>query len=674
MARDLLDNGHLNNPETVVRAFQILCAALAACGPFSEAWPFQDPIDLGDVVVTVQPMSDPMTVVVDPKTAQQPIPASDGASFLKNIPGFAVSRKGGTDGDAAFRGLGGSRLNVVLDGAHILGGCPHRMDPPTAYVYPESYDRVIVDKGPQSVLYGVGTAATVRFERHTERFESAGYRGSAALVGGSFGRNDQMFDLAGGDRRGFVRVIGTRSDADSYEDGDGREVRSFYTRWSGTALAGWTPDDNTRVEFTVERSDGEAAYADRAMDGAMFDRVGYSLDLERAALDGVVNRLAVKLFHNNIDHVMDNFSLRLASGTKRVMNPERSTSGGRIAADLTVGDAGAATFGVDYQQNDHTARMAMAMMGVPTIQGRPRRDKARFDRLGAFGEVEYALNPATRLVAGARIDRSEAEAEQSPSRMDPDGYGGAAPGQTDRNTDLSGFLRIERDLAAVPGTLYAGAGHAVRPPDFWERDRVFSLEPERHTQLDLGFSYDSDQLHANAALFYADIDSYIQVTEGGSGAANIDAATYGGEADMRYALSPHWDLGATLSYVRGRNYTDDVPLAQMPPLEGSVALDYHRDRLSVGLLIRAVADQDRIDPGRGTIFGTDIGETSGFTVVSLNAAYRWSNGVTLAAGMDNLFDETYSEHLGKGSADLGTVTGRVNEPGRTAWFKLSARF
>ena len=50
------------------------------------------------VVTSVAPQS-PLTVVTDPRQPRQPVPASDGADYLKTIPGFNVIRKGGTDGD-----------------------------------------------------------------------------------------------------------------------------------------------------------------------------------------------------------------------------------------------------------------------------------------------------------------------------------------------------------------------------------------------------------------------------------------------------------------------------------------------------------------------------------------------------------------------------------------------
>lgn len=121
---------------------------------------------LKPVIVTSAAMSSPVTVVTNPKAPRQPIPASDGADYLKTIPGFATIRNGGTNGDPVFRGQFGSRLNLVNDGSTIMGACPGRMDNPTSYISPESYDRLTVVKGPQTVRYGpTGSAATILFER-----------------------------------------------------------------------------------------------------------------------------------------------------------------------------------------------------------------------------------------------------------------------------------------------------------------------------------------------------------------------------------------------------------------------------------------------------------------------------------------------------------------------------
>ena len=130
---------------------------------------------LDEVVVTAPQSTEPLTVKTNPKKPRQPVPAHDGADYLKTIPGFSVIRKGGTDGDPVFRGMAGSRINVLMNGENILGGCGGRMDPPTAYVFPAAYDRITVLKGPQTVLHGAGnSAATVMFDAIHQSRRSGG--------------------------------------------------------------------------------------------------------------------------------------------------------------------------------------------------------------------------------------------------------------------------------------------------------------------------------------------------------------------------------------------------------------------------------------------------------------------------------------------------------------------
>lgn len=653
---------------------------------------------LAELVITAPAMRDPFTIESDPKTARQPLPAADGAAYLKSIPGFSVSRKGGVDGDPALRGLGGSRLNILLDDTLLLGGCGHRMDPPTAYVYPESYDNISVLKGPQALSYGAAIGGTVRFERNTAPFTEPGWRGTGALVAGSAGRRDQMADVTAGNRHGYLRLIATHAEADDYQAGNGDRVHSAYQRWSGSAIAGWMPTAATRLELSFDSSDGEAAYADRTMDGVQFERRGYALKLQHEAWGEWLERFEVKLYHNQIDHVMDNYSLRPVTLTpmtmptgmvvdgyrKAVMNPDRVTSGGRLSTQIALGEQSFATVGADLQRDHHRSRtamsMAMPMMNQPLMlpddpdyAALPYNDKAAFQRYGLFSEVTHQWRPDRTLVAGFRIDRNRAEAQQQVVMMDDGLYGGAAAGRIDRNTTGSAFVRYQQQSSRHT-TLFAGIGQAQRAADFWERERQFDLAPEQSRQIDLGLQHQQQQLQINLALFYATIDDYLLITDNGSSARNIDARHYGGELDWRYHLTPAWQLSGSLAHAHGDNRTDQRPLAQMPPLQGTLAADYQQPHYTLGAVVRMVADQDRIDVGSGTIYGTDIAPTPGFTVVALHTSYQIQPKLQFSAGVDNLFDRNYAEHIGKGSADLGTTTALVNEPGRSYWVRLSGRF
>ncbi len=626
-----------------------------------------------EVVVTAPMVSEPLTVVTDPRAPRQPVPAHDGADYLKNISGFSVIRKGGTDGDPVLRGLAGSRLNVQMDGQNILGGCGMRMDPPTAYVFPEAYDRITVLKGPQTVLHGGGNlAGTALFERDTKRFDTPATRGFVSALVGSFDRNDLMADVTSGGPGGYVRAIATRTDANDYEDGDGRTVHSAYTRWSGSLLGGWTPDANTRLDLSVDRSDGEAAYADRAMDGTLFDRTSVGLRLEKTRLSTLVEKLELQAFHHYVDHVMDNYSLRpIAAGAKRLLNnPDRTTDGARLAATLALTDATRATVGFDYQQHKHTLRQWTAADNMYTaidVNSKARTPDMTFENLGVFAEATHQLNPRDRVVGGLRFDTLDVLNEKTTGS-------GALASDTDQTKGA--FLRHEHDFESGL-TSYIGLGHAERPADWWERSTYnnFYLNPEKATQLDAGLIYADNRWRASLSAFANRIDDFI-LTRSDSTARNVNASTYGAEADLGYALSARLRATGTLAWVRGTNDTDGTALAQMPPLEGRLGLQYDAKTWSFGALARMVAEQDRVHTGYGSIVGQDLGRTPGCTVFSLNAGWRPRKGALVTAGVDNLFDKEYAEHVSRaGAAVSGYVqTVRVNEPGRNLWLKASLAF
>lgn len=653
---------------------------------------------LDEVVVTASRMHAPLMVVTDPKAPRQPLPAHDGADYLKTIPGFSVIRKGGTDGDPVFRGMAASRINILLDGEQALGGCGMRMDPPTAYVFPEAYDRIVVVKGPQTVLHGPGnSAASVSFERDPRRFAQRGYEAYASALGASAGRSDLVGDLRAGNPTFHGQLTGTRAESDDYRDGAGNRVHSGYERWSTSGALGWTPDDATIIELSGIASDGEAAYADRAMDGVKFDRENLGLSVRRDDDSGLARGFELQAYYNYVDHVMDNFSLRDFTPTptmpgKTVQNPDRRTTGGKATLDLAWGEGTTATVGTDLQENQHSLRATMNQDRMP-YQGMPRVEDAWFRSIGLFGEVNHPLAARQRVVAGVRADAWRARDQRETLRIGM----GTVPNPTagaERDTWLpSGFARYERDLGARPATVFAGLGHVQRFPDYWElisagkesADSLsaFGTDPEKTTQFDAGVVYAGSRLSASVSTFLSDVDDYILIQTGylkgmrsTTITRNVDARTWGGEADATYALTPRWKLTGTLAYTRGENRTDGLPLAQMPPLEVRTGLDYAGARWSAGALWRVVAEQDRYALRQGNIVGQDLGRTGGFGVLSLNAAWKPAPGVRVSAGVDNLFDKAYAEHLSRGGAVVSGFeqTMRVNEPGRTLWLKASARF
>ena len=278
----------------------------------NEAMPVQT---MAPIVVTSTAGNDANGLIVraDPKQPIQPVPATDGADYLQSIVGFSSVNSGaGTNGDVTFRGMFGSRIKILTDGTENLGACPSRMDSPTSYISPESYDHISVIKGPQTVQYAnTGSAATVIFERRPEQFDQdKKYRGQASVLMGSFGRLDQNIEAAGGDEQKYIRLNTNRSVSNSYKDGDSQTVPSDWERWNADLALGWTPDEDTWVELTGGKADGEAVYAGRAMDGSKFARESLGLRVEKRNVSDVIKKIEAQVNYNFNDHVMDNYSLR----------------------------------------------------------------------------------------------------------------------------------------------------------------------------------------------------------------------------------------------------------------------------------------------------------------------------------------------------------------------------
>ncbi|WP_434213047.1 TonB-dependent copper receptor [[Pseudomonas] boreopolis] len=649
---------------------------------------------LDTLVVTHSAPSTPLTWTTDPKLPRQPVPASDGADYLKTVPGFAIVRNGGTNGDPVLRGMFGSRLNVLSNDGSLVGACPARMDNPLSYIAPETYDRLTIVKGPQTVRWGPGASAgTVRFERDAPHFETAALEGNASALAGSRDRNDQALGAIAGGPLGYVRLDGNRSESDDYTDGRGDVVPSRWRKWNSDVAVGWTPDADTVLELSAGTGDALARYAGRGMDGARFRRTSYGARFEKRHLSETWQSLSANAYYNEADHVMDNYTLRRPNPDSSMpmamaANVDRRTTGGRIASEWRWGDVELVA-GIDVQDSRHRDRSAM---GRGAYRAMPWRVDARLANLGAFSEITFGAGTAARWVAGLRVDRAEARDERATIGMMA--MPNPTAGQARKERLGSGFLRREGDLGGGIGW-YAGLGHSERMPDYWElfsADRgpdgaanaFAGVRPERTTQLDLGLQYRGERVDAWVSAYAGRIDDYIlfAYAAGGmmgtsSAARNVDARIAGAEAGLDWRLRGGWKLGGTLAHAWGENRSDGSALPQMPPLESRFSADWQGRRWSAGLLLRAVARQGRVAVGEGNVVGQDLGESAGFATLALNAGYRISDAMRVTAGVDNLLDRDYSEHLNlAGSADFGYPADpvRIHEPGRNAWLKLDYTF
>ena len=612
--------------------------------------------------------------------------ATDGADVLKQMPGVSVTRQGGTASDPILRGLGGTRLNISIDGIPFGGVCNHRMDPATAYVSPGSFDSLILLKGPQSVKNGNNISGAVNFDREEIRYEEIGAHAYGSYLYGSFNQQALSVDSSVGFENGYLGYTHNNTSGDNYTDGDGNVVeQTFYDTSNDRLALGFTPDEDTLLEISGLTSKGIIGNATIHMDVTKLDRQNANLHFKRENIASWLNSVDLKYNFTHVDHDMDNFTLRdlpefheyILMGQFWDQHFGRAEFFSDITPDLEL------TTGLEYRNDSYDANAnSPAIKGIdppPPSSGSelPKNHILDLDNTAAYAELGYQMTEGLRWASGFRVD----------SRGTKTGTMHAA-GETNQDIVLTGsnkyrrqnlfagFLRAEYAFDEVPIMMSAGYGHAERAADYWEIYSMdgFDLNAEKNNEFDAMIKYQGDKFSSELSVFYSHITDFILVHLGDR-ANNVNAQRTGGELLLGYNFTDYISMTGNLSYVYGQNLTQDTPLAQTPPLEGNIGLNYDDGVFYGSVSTRLVNNQHRIHPGYGNVIALDSTPTAGFVTASLQVGYTPHPLVKFQFGIDNLFDKQYAEHLNRSAPSAaGPAVIKLIEPGRAYWGRITIDF
>jgi iron complex outermembrane receptor protein len=371
-------------------------------------------------------------------------------------------------------------------------------------------------------------------------------------------------------------------------------------------------------------------------------------------------------------------------------NVERLTTGGRVAATWQAARFDA-TLGADAYDSRHRTRSATGRGAYAAL---PWNVDAEIRNAGVFGELTWRTGDDGRVVAGARVDRATARDLRATTGMMR--MPNPTRGQWREEDLAAGFVRYEHGRKGSGLSWYAGAGHTERMPDYWELfsanrgpagapNALAGVHTEKTTQLDVGLQYRSKTFEAWTSAYAGRIRDYILFDYAGGGmmgttttARNVDADIHGAEAGATWKPAMHWKVEGSVAWAWGQNATQGRALPQMSPFEARLGVNWNdHHRWSAGALLRGVARQERVAPGQGNVVGRDLGATPGFATLAINAGFKVNDLVQVTAGIDNVFDRYYAEHLNlAGSADFGYPADpvRIAEPGRTAWLRVGVKY
>ncbi len=699
-------SSHVKRPRVIAALSTCLLATTAI--PAVAQTPSDASITLPTITVYAPRMSTPAQTDIDLQTAPPRAPHADGGDFLRSVPGVSAGRFGGHGLEPVIRGQSQNQLNVTANGATTYGGCPNRMDPPSSYAAIDSFDRIKVVRGYQSVLNGPGGPGGAVILTHDRPQLGKTLSASGALSAGYDANGVTRFAdgyALTGMKDGYARVTVSAKDAENYEDGGGNSVRSSYSQRQGGLTLGLTPGDATHLHagYTYNETE-DALFPGAGMDSPMAKSSTYTAGLEHDFNAGLISRVDISGYASLADHVMDNYSLRerTAAPFSRV-DSESDTIGGALKTDIKIGSQRIET-AIDFRRNkrDATRLMGGTAATVNTTQS-IMWPGITIREIGIAAETVFDLSDATALVAGARYDNVKTKYDRADERAMATGrtpndlyrafYGVTAGDKTENN--LSGLLRLEHGLSDVT-TVFGSVSRSVRTADATERGLVNDqglaannsswignpdIDPEKHHQVEAGLMTGGADWRVNASAYVNLVDDYIlrDSAHGQDGILitsanadvyrNINALLTGIELNGEWALTDTVRAKADMALTYGEDRDADRALPQVPPLQGAVHLDWQAfEELQLGGTMRYAMRQTRVDTNATTGAGRDVGETAGYAVLDLRTVVTPAEGFELSAGITNLLDTTYANHLNRSNV-FDPVEVRVNEPGRSVFVR-----
>jgi iron complex outermembrane receptor protein len=612
----------------------------------------------------------------------------DVARLLEEAPGAHVNSNGPITGIPQYRGMYGPRVATSLNGNQLAPAGPNWMDPPISYAVTAQLEALTVYRGiaPVSVAQeSIGGAIDAR-TRRGEFGSSREFQLRGRLVGSAQSVNDGYqldADLYASNNQHRVKLAAMTQGGDDAEFPSGEILPSEYERQRYDVGYGFRAGNHS-IQLDYGYNDtGEAGTPALAMDIDYFEGDLYDLTYRFDLPDQL--EVVASVYGSELEHGMTNFHLRQPPEPSRWRQNIATSDNLGFNLRTTQYDAdGAWTFGFDGFSAEHDSDIdnpKNPMFFVVNFNGAER------EVLGVFLEREHDFNQRWSGEFGLRytqVTTDAGEVDATTANMMPpatrlrDAFNDADREQRDHNIDLVARGRYRLNERA---SWFAGAAQKTRSPSYQERYLWLPLEatagladgqlyvgdidldPEVSRVVEFGLDYADGRFSLSPRIYYNLVDDYIQGTPlepmhpatmlvrmmnmmNGTNRpdplqfSNVDAKLYGFDMDWAWRLDQHWSLSGVVNYVRGKRRDIDDELYRIAPTNATFRLNYAASNWSATLENALYSAQNQVsDTNREQ-------ETAGYGIVNINGTWQVTPQLQLAAGVDNLFDKEYFDHLG----------------------------
>jgi iron complex outermembrane receptor protein len=655
----------------------------------------------------------------------------DIGDYIRLAPGVSGVRKGGSSVDPAIRGYKFFQVTTFVDeGVMIPGGCPNRMDPTASHIEVDDIQGVEIIKGPHALKYGIGFGGYVHLmTSKPEPFETKDFevkiKGMKSYESNWNGNKDYI-NVKFGNNKTYFNFAGANAQYGNYKDGNGDVVRSQYHKYGFSAEMGYKPTKKSELLISYNQSyNRDGAFPALPMDERIDNTDLLAVNFKMMKVSPRIMAIKAKFFQANVFHEMDNKEREFADTVVSISQVDAMTRGFGAGTMIKTGEKSTLMIGAGLMQMEKFGeRTKIYWRMPPVVTGVPQKVEVLMDATirnqGSFFEYKNKFG-LTNFIAAGRLDLNMAESTSPLTLADVNGDSLITYEKSTFYQNISLSLGIERPLKNnFAFSVYLGRG--VRPPNMLERflqllpvgydnfDYVGrpDILPEANHQLDVSLTNRTEDLgNFSVTGFYSVITNFIssQVLPpsviptnsidvlGVKIFTNVDLAYFRG-FEFTYSSPAKYnfraDIGAaytraTVSEGLGWNADaqgnpagtvsiKDDNLEEIPPFEATLRMLYYykEGKFVPRTTIRFVADQNQVSQSYNER------TTPGFIVADASFSYRHNSNLTINAGVANLFDKAYFEHLNRriiGSIDCENCRlGNLYEPGRSFFVNMVVTF
>ncbi len=689
-------------------------------------------IELDEVIVSTSKTEDyiknsPYSELLISAKEIESKPLQSFADIVKNQPGVSLLRDGVWGTEISIRGLNRENIVTLIDGSRILTATD--IAARLSMVNLNDIERIEIIKGASSSIYGSGATGGIVniITKSPSLYNTFSINGNVSAQYNSV-NNLSSFNglLYSGGSFWASKFAGSYRKADNIQTPLGELKNSQFEDYSFTGSLNVLPVTNQKlsVDYQLFKANdvgipGASVFPNNADVRYPFEKrelisAGYEIQNISKMFYKFSAKYSYQFIARDVENIPHTVQMVPGSGstpTRRVSvlkitpGADHKSNNILLQGNLLLADWNNLIIGMDYWDRKYEGHRekyqkievldstGQVVNTTNKVIGEKPLPNSSYSSLGVFAQDgmnllkdKLDLNLGVRYdyinITGEKTFNPEYEIVNGNLNNNPTGQQIIWNDVKSNNSSFSSNLGLKYSLSPMIN-ITIGFAYSFRSPSLEERFQFIdqgslvrignpNLKPEEGKSADFGFRLYADNLKIITSIYYNYFNNLVSEVRGTFEGRNAtfktnigEARIYGFDLSSEYNFINDYVFYSAFAYTKGDDVTSGGNLPEIPPLNGTVGIKFNLfDFANADVSSTLFAEQGDVASGELKTPGYAI---FNFVLFSMPIDFT-SVKIKVFAGVENLFDKSYRNHL---STTRGNLT---IEPGRNIFTKLTMEF